>query len=237
MRPLSLSFFAVMFAVMALAGCGPQAGNSASATEAAYIEVQGVAEINAVPDRFILRVVFTETGKNVAALKSKLDKQMADALAAASALGIDEKKLQASALSVLPEWQWQPERKLIGQRVSRDLRVSVDGMDNYVALLERLAALAPSELQQAGSEVSELADLEDKVLQQAVLNARHRANTLANAANRQLGQAIVIIEQGTQLPGPQPMRVMAMDSMAEKSSYSAGEVTLRSQVSVRFQLK
>jgi len=30
---------------------------------------------------------------------------------------------------------------------------------------------------------------------------------------------------------------MAMDSMAEKSSYSAGEVTLRSQVSVRFQLK
>lgn len=233
MRPLLLS----LFAVIALTGCGPQNSGSSSSADEAYIEVQGVAEINAVPDRFILRVVFTETGKNVATLKSKLDKQMTAALAAASALGIDEKKLQASALSVQPEWQWQPERKLIGQRVSRDLRVSVDGMENYIALLERLTALSPSELQQAGTEVSELSDLEDQVLQQAVLNARHRADILANAANRQLGQAIVITEQSNRLPGPQPLRAMAMDSMAEKASYSAGEVTLRSQVSVRFQLK
>lgn len=234
MRPLLLT----LFAIVALAGCGPQTtGSSSSNSESAHIEVQGVAEINAVPDRFILRVVFTETGKNVAALKNKLDKQMTDALAAASALGIDEKKLQASALSVQPEWQWQPERKLIGQRVSRDLHVSVDGMENYIALLERLTALSPSELQQAGTEVSELSSLEDHVLQQAVLNARHRADILANAANRQLGEAIIIIEQGTQLPGPQPLRAIAMERMAENSSYSAGEITLRSQVLVRFQLK
>lgn len=238
MRPLLLSLFAVVGMTVALAGCDPQVtGSSSSNTNPAYIEVQGVAEINAVPDRFILRVVFSETGKNVAVLKNKLDKQMADALAAARALGIEDKKLQASALSVQPEWQWQPERKLIGQRVSRDLRVSVDGMDNYIVLLERLSALSPNELQQDGSEVSELSSLEDQVLQQAVLNARHRADILANAANRQLGQAIVITEQGTQLPSPQPLRVMAMDSMAEKSSYSAGEVTLRSQVLIRFQLK
>ena len=63
-----------------------------------------------------------------------------------------------------------------------------------------------------------------------------RADVLAKAANRKLGDAMMIVEQGTQLPGPQPLRAMAMEASADKSSYSAGEVTLRSQVLIRFRL-
>lgn len=220
-----------------LAGCDNHIATSTGAEAATpHIEVQGVAELNAVPDRFILRAQFSEIGTDMAAMKSRLDQQMSQALAAARDLGIDDKKIQASSLSVQPEWQWQPERKLIGQRVSRDVQISVDGMDNYIMLLDRLTALSPSELQQAGAEVSDLAALEDQVLQQAVVNARHRADVLAKAANRKLGDAMMIVEQGTQLPGPQPLRAMAMEASADKSSYSAGEVTLRSQVLIRFRL-
>ncbi|MDF1629588.1 MAG: SIMPL domain-containing protein [Alcanivoracaceae bacterium] len=220
-----------------LTGCDNQIANSTAAdTTPAHIEVQGVAEISAVPDRFSLRAKFSEVGTDVAAMKTRLDQQMSQALAAARALGIEDKKIQASSLNVQPEWQWQPERKLIGQRVSRDVQISVDGMDNYIELLDRLTALSPSELQQAGAEVGDLASLEDEVLQRAVHNARHRADILASAAGRELGPALMIIEQGTQLPGPQPLRAMAMESQADKSSYSAGEVTLRSQVMIRFLL-
>ncbi|MEE4251923.1 MAG: SIMPL domain-containing protein [Alcanivoracaceae bacterium] len=225
------------FCLVLLTGCDNQIANSTgTASSPPHIEVQGVAEISAVPDRFTLRAEFAEIGMDVAAVKTRLDQQMSRALAAARELGIDDKKIQASSLNVQPEWQWQPERKLIGQRVSRDIRVSVDGMDDYIELLDRLTALSPSELQQAGAEVSDLAALEDQVLQQAVHNARRRAGILADAANRKLGDVMVIIEQGTQLPGPQPLRAMAMESQADKSSYSAGEVTLRSQVMIHFRL-
>tara|TARA_Y100001972_G_C7605331_1_gene303367 strand:+ start:348 stop:1052 length:705 start_codon:yes stop_codon:yes gene_type:complete len=224
--------------LLLLTGCDNQIANTAlSEAPPSHIEVQGVAEINAVPDRFILRAEFSDIGMDVAAMKAKLDQQMAQALSAARALGIDDKKVQASSLRVQPEWQWQPERKLLGQRVSRDLQISVDGMDSYVALLDSLAALSPSELQQAGAEVSDLKALEDQVLQQAVANARHRAGILASAADRQLGEALLIIEQGTHLPGPQPLRAMAMEAQSDKSSYSAGEVTLRSQVMIHFRME
>ena len=82
----------------------------------------------------------------------------------------------------------------------------------------------------------DLSALEDQVLKQAVANARHRAATLASAAGRELGEALVIIEQSTQLPGPLPMRAMAMEASPEPAGYSAGETTVRSQVLVRFRL-
>ena len=229
----ALSTVVVLFA---LTGCYNQVPGDNTSAASAHVEVQGTAETTATPDRFLIRAVFSETGSDVAAIKDRLDQQLSEALAAARALGIDEKNLRAASLSVQPEWEWQPERKLIGQRVSRDLHISVDGFDTYTSLLERLAGLGLSELHQEGAEVSELAALEDQVLQQAVANARHRAGILAEAAGRELGEALVIIEQGSQLPGPMPMRATAMDSMVEKSGYSAGETTVRSQVLVRFRL-
>lgn len=206
-------------------------------TQPAHVEVQGVAETTAVPDRFILRLVFTELGNDVAAMKSSLDAKVAETLAAARALGVEDKQLRANAMTVQPEWEWQPERRLIGQRVSRDVQIRVDGFDTYTSLLERLAALKPDELRQEGAEVRDLTALENQVLEQAVINARARAQLLAQAAGRELGEALVIIEQGTQLPGPVPLRAMAMEATADKAAYSTGETTVRSQVLVRFRLQ
>jgi uncharacterized protein len=230
--------FVVAMAALALTGCDNQTiGNTTlMPTESPYVEVQGTAEAMATPDRFLLRAAFSELGDDVAAMKSRIDARMAEALSAARALGIEESKVRASSLSVQPEWQWQPERKLIGQRVSRDLHISVDGLDTYVELLDRLAGLGISELHQAGAEVRDLAALEEQVLKHAVANARHRANLLAVSAGRVLGPAILIVEQGTHLPGPMPVRAMAMEAGADKSAYSAGETTVRSQVQVRFRL-
>jgi uncharacterized protein len=232
------SAFLCVVATLSLLGCDNQTSTNIFSGEpmAAYVEVQGKAELKASPDRFQLRAAFTLTGPDVAAMKAVLDQQLADALGAARALGIDEKNLRASTLSVQPEWQWQPERKLIGQRVSRDLHITADGLDIYVALLERLAALGVSELHQAGAEISDLSALEDKALQQAVANARHRANILAASAGRTLGDATVIVEQGSQLPGPVPMRAMAMEAQTDQASYSAGETVVHSQVLIRFRL-
>lgn len=227
-----------MVALFALAGCDNQVTGNTTLAESLspHVEVQGVAETTATPDRFRLRVGFSETGTDVAAMKTRLDRQVADALAAARALGIDDKQLRADSLDVQPEWEWRPERRLVGQRVSRDVQIRVDGFDTYTALLEKLTALKPSALHQEGAEVSDLTALEDQVLKQAVANARHRAATLASAADRELGEALVIIEQSTQLPGPLPMRAMAMEASPEPAGYSAGETTVRSQVLVRFRL-
>ena len=226
-----------LLAVAALGGCDNQSINYTGDSLPPHVEVQGSAETTAVPDRFLLRLVFSETGADVAAIKQRLDRQVADALAASRALGVDDKHLRASTVTVQPEWQWQPERRLVGQRVSRDVHIRVTGFDTYTQLLERLSALQPQELHQEGAEVSELAELEQQVLAQAVTNARARAAILAGAAGRELGDAVMIVEQGTHLPGPMPMRALAMEASADKSGYSAGETTVRSQVLVRFRLQ
>jgi len=218
--------------LVVLSGCQIESAPPASR----YVEVRGTGEVTAVPDRFQLRASFELTGQDVSTMKQQLDRQLAAALGEMNALGIDERHIQASNLRVQPEWQWQPERKLIGQRVSRDLDVTVDGFDTYAEALERLSALEVSALHQSAALVRDLSDLQNQALILAVADARHKAQVLANAADRELGGASIIIEEGAQMPGPMPMRAMAAEAHSDGPAYSAGETTVQSRVQIRFEI-
>lgn len=231
-RRLTGSLFLIALLAGALSACGPQSQPAPRDT----LDVSGTGEVKATPDRFRVRAVSSRTGSDINAMKQEVDAEIGAAIRTASELGIADNLVRAMALSIQPEWQWQPERKLIGHRVARDIDVAVDGVEAYAELLDALTRLGFTELNQAGAELADPVSLEEQALRQAVEDARRKANILAQAAGRTLGAAIMVQEQGASLP--QPM-MMAMDAAGkrESSTYSAGELTVRQQVQVRFLLE
>ena len=230
-RRITGTFFLLTLLAGGLTACG--AGTHPAPRDT--LDVSGIGEVKATPDRFRVRAVSSRTGDDINAMKQEVDAEISAAIKLAGELNIPDNQVSATGISIQPEWQWQPERKLIGHRVARDIDFAVDGIDDYAALLEALTEIGFTELNQAGAELADPAALEEEALRKAVEDARRKAQILADAAGRKLGQVILVQEQGGSMPQPM-MMAMDMAGKRESSAYAAGEMTVRQQVQVRFTL-
>ncbi len=199
------------------------------------ITVSGSGDISAQPDIFRVVATASEQGDDIAAMKSRVDDTVADMLDLADDLDIEEKQVRASDLRVQPQWQYQPERKLIGHQVSRGVTFRANGLDTYTQLLDGLAKQGLRDIRPAGSEVSNADELANQALEKAVADARQRASIIAEAADRELGKAIQIQAQDFQ--PPQPVMMMARsEKSGNADSYRPGETDITARVQITFEL-
>lgn len=218
--------FSLLLLAAALSACAPHHDT---------VSVQGTGTVKARPDTFVLTATASRRGNNVPAMKKAVDHQVGKLLSLAHRLGIDSKQVDASDLNITPRWQYQPQRKLLGYRVSRDVTFRVKGMDRYARLTDDLTAAGITDLHPAGSEISNADQLADQALRKAVENARHKADIVAGAAGRRLGKAEVITGQNTNMPGPAPR--LAMAKQAGDHPYQAGEQAITATVRITFGLR
>jgi len=216
---------------LALTGCD----NTTINTTRDSITVSGSGEINAQPDRFTVVATASENGDDIADMKDRVDDAVGNMLDLADDLDIEEKSVTASTMRVSPQWQYQPERKLIGHQVSRDVSFKVDGLETYAELLEGLAEQGVRNIRPTGAEVSNRDELGNQALKKAVADARQRAEIIAEAADRDLGEAFQITAQG--IHHPQPVMMMARSKKSGAAdSYRAGETEISAQVQITFEL-
>ena len=168
-------------------------------------------------------------------MKDRVDDAVGNMLDLADDLDIEEKSVTASTMRVSPQWQYQPERKLIGHQVSRDVSFKVDGLETYAELLEGLAEQGVRNIRPTGAEVSNRDELGNQALKKAVADARQRAEIIAEAADRDLGEAFEIQAQGIHHPQPVMMMARSKESGAA-DSYRAGETEISAQVQITFEL-
>ncbi|WP_101675032.1 SIMPL domain-containing protein [Alloalcanivorax mobilis] len=232
----------ISLAVLGLSACGgntTQAPPPAPAAPTApdTVSVQGEGSVKARPDTFLLSATARERGDDVAAMKGKVDQQVQSMLDLADQLKIEEKNVTASDIQISPEWQYQPERKLIGYQVSREVNFRVAGVENYARLADGLAKLNLKEVNPAGTEISNADELADQALEKAVADARDKAQILARAADRKLGKAMMINAQGQNMPRPMPMMMAKAATDSATESYRPGEQEVSASVQITFELK
>ena len=199
------------------------------------ITVSGSGDISAQPDIFRVVATASEQGDDIAAMKSRVDDTVADMLDLADDMDIEEKQVRASDLRVQPQWQYQPERKLIGHQVSRDVTFRANGLETYTQLLDGLAKQGLRDIRPAGTEVSNADELANQALEKAVADARQRASIIAEAADRELGKAIQIQAQDFQPPQPVMMMARSKES-GNADSYRPGETDITARVQITFEL-
>jgi uncharacterized protein YggE len=156
-------------------------------------------------------------------------------LLALKAAGIDGKDIQTSRLSLQP--QSAPNHStnaIVGYRASNQVTVRLRDVTKVASTIDLLVGAGANEIGGINFMVSQASKLLDDAREQAVADARRKAEIYAKAAGVTLGAPLSIAEEGA--PAPVFRGKMAMAPMAA-TPVAQGEQTLSVNVSVSWAIK
>jgi uncharacterized protein len=221
----------LVLAVAALIGVGrPEAAGGASDGPRDGITVNGTGRTNAVPNEAEFSLGVTTKGQTARAALSANSAQMRELIAALKAAGVAGRDLRTQVVSV--GTNYEPEGGQNGYSAHNSVSVRITDLNRAPAILDAASQAGANEISGPSLSRSNRESLEAKALQDAVANARARAEALADAAGVSLGDVTAIIES-TQPEGG-PFYEMAGRAMDAKAPIEPGREQITASVTVTF---
>ena len=205
-------------------------------TPVAAISVTGEATLSAPPDRAEIDGGVSTEAKTAREASETNNAAMGKVLLALKGAGIEEQDFQTSRLSLQP--QYAPNRSgpnaVAGYRAANRVTVKLRDVTKVAATIDLLVAAGANELGGISFMVSSASKLLDDAREQAIADARRKAEIYAKAAGVTLGSPVSISEAGSQV-APQFRRMAA--GVAASAPVATGEETLHVTVSVSWAIK
>jgi uncharacterized protein YggE len=220
----------------ALAGGLLAAPALAQVAPIATISVSGEAQVSAPPDLAQIDAGVSTEAKTAREASEANNAAMGRVLLALKGAGIEEKDYQTSRLSLQP--QYAPNRSgpnaVVGYRAANRVTVKLRDVTKVAGTIDILVGAGANELGGINFMVSSASKLLDDAREQAIADARRKAEIYAKAAGVTLGSPVSISEEGA--PGPAPFRRMAA-GMTASAPVAQGEETLQVTVNVVWAIK
>lgn len=221
---VSRALFVLFVAALAL---GP-----AQAAEK-LVTVTGEATIAVAPDTAMIRLGVGTQEKTAREASEANARQMTAVLAAIKDTGVADRDIQTSRLSLQP--QYDPNKsgtaRLTGFQASNQVTVRIRDIDKLPTVLDRAITAGANEMSGIEFVVSEQSKLLDQARDDAIADARRKAEIYAKAAGAKLGRVVSITEEGSP-PPPRPIQAMRAGAVP----IAPGEQTLRAIVTVSYEL-
>ncbi len=201
------------------------------------VSVSGVGEIGVPPDLMTVDIGVSVRADTVAEAANTARERANALIESLAASGIDRKDITTVNYSVFPEYDHHEGRqRLLGFRVSNDLKVTVHDLSGVGGVIDDAVAAAGDvvTVNNVGFSVDDDAAARAQAREKAWADALAKAEQLAGLAGRSLGQAVSIVESSGRLPGPRPM--MRMAAMADSSPVESGTSQISVTLDVRFEL-
>lgn len=202
-----------------------------------HIVVEGKGQVQQIPDIAIVRFEIEATRGSLLKAKQVVDGEVAKALTAARALGIVEDDIDASKIQAQPQYQWRDkDRHYMGERVSRQMQLTLRDTERYNELVEALLDAGISRLQNTTLTFSQLQQLEQQALLLALDNAKQKAKLMAKHLDTRLDGVFQIAPVGDRavIYG---MEMRAADASMAKAPLKVAKQQIEQKVRVVFLLK
>lgn len=197
------------------------------------VTVTGEATVAVAPDAAVIRIGVTSQDKTAREASEANAKQMTAVLAAIKDTGIADRDVQTSRLSLQP--QYDPNKsgtaRLTGFQATNQVTVRIRDIDKLPVFLDRAIAAGANEMSGIEFVISEQSKLLDRARDDAIADARRKAELYAQAAGSKLGPVVSITEEGSATP-PRPIQAMRAGAVP----IAPGEQTLRATVTVSYEL-
>jgi uncharacterized protein YggE len=224
------------FLVIAVASGLLAAPALAQVTPIGTISVSGMAELFVPPDLAQIDGGVTTEARTAREASEANNAAMGKVLLALKGSGIDEKDFQTSRLSLQP--QYAPNRSgpnaITGYQASNNVSIKLREVSQVAQVIDTLVAAGANNIGGISFMVSAASKLLDDAREQAIADARRKAEIYAKAAGVTLGSPISISEEGS--PGPMPFRKMAA-GMVASTPVAQGEERLQVTVNVSWAIK
>jgi len=206
---------------------------------APYVQVSGHGTLSVVPDMAHIYLTIEKTDKDLASAHADVERRAAQVIEAAKKLGIAARDIKAMNISVWPEYQWQNNNQVfMGQHVSRRIEVTLRDMPRYADLVSALIHAGVTNIGSTTLDRSDMPQLRQQALTQAVDDAHGHALALATAAKVGLGSVYSITENSGFAPRPLMMAAtLHPTTMQGAPEYEPGTIDVTADVSIVYLLK
>ena len=189
----------VMNAVVASGLIAGLAGAAMAADSPRQIVVSGQGVMHAAPDMATITLGVTHEGSQAGQAMDAVSAAMADMLARLKGLGLEDRHLQTTRITLNPVWSHHRDNKnpprITGFVASNALSVQVIDLDLLGRALDAVIAGGANDFNGLQFGIQEPGPLESAARAKAVSDARSRAQELADAAGVELGPVLSISEQ------------------------------------------
>ena len=224
---------------LVLAACG-EGTNVITAGEgdAVGITVSGEGRVAGTPDTLTLNIGINLERDSVSTATDDAARLASNLIDALVAEGVEEADMQTANYSIYPVYDYRNDtRRLLGYRVSNDVRVKIRQLDRAGEIIDRAAAQGSDEVVVQGVSFS-LDDNELLVVaarEAAWTDARNKAEQLAGLAGVSLGEPTSISES---FSAPVPIQRYALEAAADGAStpIQPGELDVSITIEVTFGL-
>lgn len=202
---------------------------------ATQLDVTGTGMVSIAPDEATITAQVSLVERDAGKAQSLASNEVDAMLLAIKSFSLKPDSLNASELSLLPEYRWDratDQQQFMGFRVTRTISFTIAEIDQLGAALSALANAGATLISSPVMGSSNAQDAKDEALTKAVGDAQKKLTLLANAANMSLSSITQISEVAPYSPRPQPtlMRTeMALDSVAS-NTFVPGNLTFVAEV-------
>jgi len=198
--------------------------------------VSGEATVSVPPDLALVEGGVTSEAKTAREASDANNAAMGKVLQALKGAGIEAKDVQTSRLSLQP--QSAPNRSgppaIVGYRASNRVTIRLRDVTKVANVIDTLVAAGANDIGGINFMVSQASKLLDEAREQAISDARRKAQIYAKAAGVTLGEPRSISEEGAPTP---VFRGKMTAPMAAGAPVAQGEETLSVSVNVSWAIK
>lgn len=223
----------IILSLLLLSACGPKPPMQLG--QQRQITVTGLGSVVSVPDRFSFTVIIEERGPLASELNALVAEKTAQVIEQLQKLKVKDKNIRSLQVQFSPwvEYNGQtPEQK--GFILSRRIDITLDDLAMYDKSIDAVLQLKINRIEGFSYSNSQTQEHYQSAVKQALLDAKRRAERMADVLDLELGKALLVSElsQGQVVPEG---KFMALRSRGESDSMP-GEMSTSAQVSVVFEL-
>ncbi|HEY7886380.1 MAG TPA: SIMPL domain-containing protein [Cellvibrionaceae bacterium] len=215
-----------------------------------HVYVEGSATVEVQPDMMAFSVELAHIADTVADAKANVDKRSRVLIDLCKKLGIAPEDIATTALRVNPNIVYEDGKQVpAGTQVSRTVDITLKDLTRYAEMMRALVAADISQTVSTRLLVSEEKSVTDQALVKAMDDARTRAERLATAQGKRLGEVYSISEFMTrgderytlqvsrQLMGDAVDAGVQADSMRASEPFEPGVIKATAQIYVVYLLR
>ncbi|HEU5330236.1 MAG TPA: SIMPL domain-containing protein [Thermomicrobiales bacterium] len=197
------------------------------------ISVTGVGRVSVTPDMAYTTFGVETSNTNLAQAQSDNATQMAAVIAKLKSLGIADKDIQTIGYIVSP--QYDKDQKVTGYRVDNSVRVTVRDLKNLGSTIDAVVAAGANRVTGISFDLSNKDAATQQAREQAVADARAKAEQYAKLVNLQLGAPVTISETSAPMPVAVPAAAPAAGNAS--TAIQPGEGTVSVSVQIVYEMK
>lgn len=214
------------------------AGGQAAAVNPSGITVTGEGTISVKPDMAKITLGVEVTNQSAQGAQQDAASSMAAVMAELKKQGIQDKDIQTVRFDLSPDYDYSNRTPVLkGYRVTNLVQVTIRDISKVGGLLDAVVGSGATRLHGIRFSVTDPAAAGAQGREEAMKDARAKADHLAKLAGVSLGQPIAIEESVSAPPAPVEMATRAMAAPAADTPISPGTQEVRTVVRVTYSIK